>query len=171
MNGERLTDECIAEWMRTIGEELVSGEAGVHLHRDLARKVFKMARRCAELETERDALREMLAITNGGEVRYIFGEEADALTAHAARLKETGAEFAKYLKWIRTEFFPEEKHFKRQLDAFNEILSATPADSLREYRNGVIEEVISQCGKWVGEGQLLISAKEIRAMKEADNAG
>ena len=130
----------------------------------LTRKDFEdliaCARRCAELEAELDQTKVERNLMTEGMARDAeqirkFQAERDALRADNERLREAlyAACNAHDPNW----------------EGIEQLLETTPADSLREYRNGVLEEVISQCGKWVGEGQLLISAKEIRAMKEADN--
>ena len=116
-------------------------------------KILKLRNRCAELEARVNELRDK-ELNDISEINQLKTER-DALRADNENLREAlyAACNAHDPNW----------------EGIEQLLETTPADSLREYRNGVLEEVISQCGKWVGERQLLISAKEIRAMKEADN--
>ena len=152
------------------------------------------ARRCAELETERDALKETLAhrqlsaeksrqamVELAGESMQ-FKEERDALRADNERLREAMegiCNFAWSLAAIDGKKARE--NINDKLAKARQTLAATPADSLTEYRNGVLRRLTQEIRKnyhenhrhspreWCDGYNAAISWIDNLAMKGADN--
>ena len=174
MNEERLTALSLAietgTDMHFDKEELEWLIAAVRERNALLRDTLRGANLEKEVLLEEDLEAARLGVS-------AISKENDTLRASNAALRESGAEFAKYLEWIRAEFFPEEKNFKRQLDAFNATLASTPADDLAEYRDGVLEEAANAVNLlnpkeiYVHPGQVTVTGQHIAdKMYEAERA-
>ena len=135
--------------------------------KELEAELHEQTGKNAATVAERAALQEKWQTWDAADLE----REIDTLRASNARLREAGVEFAKYLEWVGTEFFPEEKHFKRQLDAFNTALASTPADDLAEYRNGVLEAIEPQLITIEAHGTVLQDEGEFEEYKDRQILG
>ena len=185
MNGKTMDEERLNELEQMI-EDFPLDDAKLGIIPFVSPKEFKFliaaARRCNELEAERDALQRKWERSQ--KARKLAREENAAAWTAAEQLRANNAALREVAERIINNYPPGSVTplLDASINQLREALSCLPADSLREYRNGVLEEIDTQIQElrkeWTEDGvqsdEWIDSPVErildaIRAMKEADN--
>ena len=161
MNEERL-NKLDSKWAHAEHEKWIC-----EIEHEELLELIAAARERNELKAERDALHEThtdkaLAWDKLTEKN----EQIATLRGNNAALREalTAAKDVP-MKWKTKKPF---EIFSEISDICDKALARTPADSLREYRNGVLEEVCSQVEKEWPSSKVLVTIRAMRTTNDTD---
>ena len=151
MNGKTVNEERLKELDEIAKLDPPSLGDCLDAHDDLP-ALIAAARRCNELEAERDALKEELtevanaAVQLSNATRELQQEQIDTLRADNAALREAAHFLLDRLEEFEINDDADDMareflgHVQPAHERLSITLASTPADSLREYRNGVKEK-------------------------------
>ena len=130
-----------------------------------------------QTKVERNLMPEGMA-RDAEQIRKLQAER-DALRADNERLREA---LESSVAWYKQQAAPVRHAGGLLAERWHKALAATPADSLREYRNGVLEAAEEVVGAAISQKrqelgtyengfpeEMLAALEAIRAMKETDN--